>query len=133
MPGILCALFLLVILGLAPAAAAVPIQVTKATIDAETKRSARKLANSWVDTASASTLDQLANRSIAFAGLVPGIFVVLDGKRMNAGQALIDSALTIITQSNNSADAAAIRNSVYILNEIANGRTTRGNARPRRG
>ncbi len=103
-----------------------PAQIAKATIDAETKRVARKLANSWVDTASATTLDQLANRSIAFAGMVPGIYVVLDGKRMNAGQALIDSALTIIRQQDNAADAAAIRNSVYILNEIARGRTTRG-------
>lgn len=87
---------------------------------------ARKLANSWVDTASATTLDQLSNRSIAFAGMVPGLYVVVDGHRLQAGRALMDSALTIIKSTDNHADAAAIRNTVCILMEVANGRVTRG-------
>jgi hypothetical protein len=94
-------------------------------LPAETRAMAKKLIQSWVDTAGATTLDGLANRSIAFAGLVPNVTVFLDGKRFDASRALVDSALTIIKSNSNDADAAAIRNTVYILREIAEGRTTK--------
>src|SRR6185503_2970381 len=101
------------------------VSARKASISADVKRAARKLAHSWVETAGAQTLDQLANRSIAFAGMVPGVYVELDGKRLNATQILMDSALTIIKSNVNEADAAAIRNTVYALMEIAEGRVSR--------
>lgn len=103
-----------------------PAQKSKSLVSAEVQRAARKLAFAYVETAKAQTLDELANRTIAFAGMVPGLYVVLDGKRMNAGTALLDSGLTIIKSSDNDADARAIRNSVYILMEVSKGRVSRG-------
>jgi len=94
----------------------------KATVSADVKRAAKKLAFAWVETASAETLDSLANRSIAFSGMVAGLYVTLDSKAFNAGQALIDSALTILKSNTLDADAGAIRNTVYALMEIAEGR-----------
>lgn len=84
---------------------------------------ARRLAKAWVDTASRNTIDSLAQRSIAFSGMVPGVFVVLDGKRFSATQALTDSGLTILGKHDEAADAGAMRNIVYTLNEIAEGRS----------
>jgi len=57
---------------------------------------------------------------------VTGLYVVLDGKRMSAKQALMDSGLTILKKNDLDADAAAIRNTVYTRTEIAEGRVTRG-------
>jgi hypothetical protein len=57
--------------------------------------------------------------------MVPGIDVMLDGKRLNATQALTDSALTILGPHTFSEDAGAIRNTVYALMEIAEGRASR--------
>lgn len=102
-----------------------PANGPKSVVSSEVRQTARRLAHAWVDTASATTLDQLANRAIAFAGMVPGLSVVIDGKKMNAGRALVDSGLTIIGSNDNAADAAAIRNTVYILMEIADGRAKR--------
>ncbi len=95
------------------------------SVTTEVRAVARKLAHAWVDTASAQSLDQLANRTIAFAGMVPGMAVVIDGRKMDAGRALIASGLTIIKSNDNDADANAMRNAVYILMEIANGRAKR--------
>jgi hypothetical protein len=95
------------------------------SVTTEVRTVARKLAHAWVDTSSAQTLDQLANRTIAFAGMVPGILVVIDGRKMDAGRALIASGLTIIKSNDNDADANAMRNAVYILMEIAKGKTKR--------
>lgn len=101
-------------------------RVPRSAVTQEVRQTARKLAHAWIDTASAGTLDQLADRSIAFAGMVPGLFVVLDGHRMSATQALKDSALTILGQHTTGEDAEAIRNTVYALMEIADGRASRG-------
>lgn len=121
-----CALLLcaLACSGLAETCPSPPTKA-KSLVSAEVRRAARKLAFAWVETAKAGMLDELSRRSIAFAGMVPGLFVVLDGKRMNAGQSLIDSALTIIGTHDDVADAGAIRNSVYILMEISEGRVSR--------
>src|SRR5579862_6672144 len=86
---------------------------------------ARKLAVAWVKEAAPTTLDSLSQRSIAFSGMVTGTYVELDGHRMSVRQALTDSALTILGQHNQSEDAGAIRNIVYTLTEIADGRATR--------
>ena len=95
---------------------------SKAILSSEVKKEARKLVDAWLGTAGANTLDGLANRTIAFAGLVPGLDVTLDGKQMSAGDALIASALTIIKSHSNDEDARAIRNAVYALMEISQGR-----------
>ncbi|MCC7435679.1 MAG: hypothetical protein IT363_13415 [Methanoregulaceae archaeon] len=96
-----------------------------APVPSEVRSTAKSLAKAWITTASPDTLDQLAYRSIAFAGMVPGIEVVLDGRRMSATTALKDSALTIIGQHDQQRDAEAIRNIVYALHEIGAGRTFR--------
>jgi hypothetical protein len=96
----------------------------KPLVTTEVRAAARKLAHAWVETASAQTLDQLANRSMAFAGMVPDLLVVLDGHRFSATQVLNDSALTILRNNTTEADAAAARNTVYTLMEIAEGRVT---------
>lgn len=83
------------------------------------------LAKAWITTASPDTLDKLAYRSIAFSGMVPGIDVVLDGRRMSATTALKDSAMTILGQHEQQRDAEAVRNIVYALYEIGAGRTFR--------
>ena len=98
----------------------------KTVVSMQVRSAARKLANVWVEQASPPTLDSLAQRSIAFAGMVPGTYVVLDGKRFSAPQALMDSALTILNLNNFEADAGAIRKIVYTLMEIAEGRARRG-------
>lgn len=59
--------------------------------------------------------------------MVPDMEVVLDGKRYTATQVLMDSALTIIGQKDERADATAIRNIVYALTQIADGRARRRN------
>jgi hypothetical protein len=56
---------------------------------------------------------------------VPKVTVVIDGHKMDAGRALISSGLTIIKSNDNDADANAMRNSVYILMEIATGKAKR--------
>ncbi len=103
----------------------IPAGASEKGVSQDVKVSARKLAKAWIETASAQTLDQLANRSIAFAGMVAGWEVTLDGRRFDAGQALVDSGLTIIKSNVNEADAAAMRNTVYILMEVASGRAKR--------
>jgi hypothetical protein len=100
-------------------------QLQRHAASPETRKKAKELANAWVDTASGQTLDQLANRSIAFAGMVAGLYVELDGHWMTANDALVNSALTIIKSQDNDADARAIRNTVYALMEISEGRTFR--------
>ncbi|HTQ10709.1 MAG TPA: hypothetical protein VMI31_11600 [Fimbriimonadaceae bacterium] len=86
---------------------------------------ARKLAVAWVREAAPNTLDSLSQRSIALAGMVTGTYVVLDGRRFSVVQALTDGALTILGQHSESEDAGAIRNIVYTLTEIADGRVSR--------
>lgn len=73
-----------------------PVPKTKPVVSTEIRRAAKKLAYSLVESASTQTLDWLAYREIAFAGMVPGVTVVLDGQKMDAGKALMDSGLTII-------------------------------------
>lgn len=119
-------LSLILLASAANAGAGEPTQSrAKTTVTKEVRQSARKLAHAWIDTASASTLDALSNRSIAFAGMVPGVYVKLDGRMMRADRSLVDSGLTIIKSSDNHADAQAIRNTVYILMEVAEGRVFR--------
>lgn len=113
---------------LAACALTMPVLVQKqpakstALVSAEVRKEARKLVDAWIKTAGATTLDGLANRTIAFAGLVPGLDVTMDGKQMSATDALINSSLTIIKSHSNDEDARAIRNAVYALMEIAQGR-----------
>jgi hypothetical protein len=98
--------------------------MSKAAVATQTRSLARKLATAWVETAAPGTLDQLAQRSIAFAGMVSGRYVFLDSTRMPATQVLTDSALTILNKNAFEADAGAIRNIVYALTEIAEGRAS---------
>lgn len=115
---------LLVCLGhVAPAQARLP--QSYARVSSEVRSTAKILAQAWITTASPDTLDKLAYRSIAFAGMVPAIDVVLDGRRMSATTALKDSAMTILGQHEPQRDAEAVRNIVYALNEIRAGRTLR--------
>ena len=99
-------------------------KATKSTalVSTEVRKEARKLVDAWISTAGATTLDGLANRTIAFAGLVPGLDLTLDGKKISATDALVNSSLTIIKSHSNDDDARAIRNAVYALMEIAQGR-----------
>jgi len=98
---------------------------TGPVVSGDVRVTARKLAQAWVDSASAETIDALAHRSNAFAGMVPGVIVRLDGKRMLAETVLTNSALTILKGSDQEQDARAARNCVYALMEIANGRVAR--------
>src|SRR3954470_16745176 len=66
---------------------------------AQVRSAARKLANVWVEKAAPETLGSLSQRSIAFAGMVSGTYVMLDGKRFSAAQALMDSALTLLNNN----------------------------------
>lgn len=88
---------------------------------ADVRMQARTLADDWVRTASVANLDDLAMRTSAFAGLVPRATVDLDGSLMSTNQALMDSAKTILGQYSSEADATAVRNIVYTLDEIAKG------------
>ena len=67
----------------------------------------------------------MASRSIAFSGMVAGLSIDLDGRRMDASRALVDSGVTILKDGTVDQDAAASRNTVYALMEIAEGRIYR--------
>jgi hypothetical protein len=99
-------------------------RISRTAVTTQTRTLARKLATAWVETAAPATLDQLAQRSIALAGMVTGTYVLLDGKRILAAQTLTDGALTILNQNTFEADAGAIRNIVHALTEIAEGRAS---------
>jgi hypothetical protein len=115
---LLCVSLSLFLACLAPAQSRIP--------STDARQMARKLAHAWVDSAAAGPkIDDLANRSIAYSGMVAGLWVTLDGKRFKADQALMDSALTLLGPSNMVADARAMRNTVYILTEIAEGRASK--------
>ena len=79
----------------------------------------------FVETAAANTLNSLAYRSIAFAGMVSGQYVVVEGQRVRADQGLIDSGLVLVNDHSHEEDAAAVLNMMRILTEIAEGRVTR--------
>ena len=74
-------------------------------------------------------MDEMASRSIAFGGMVAGLYIDLDGRRMDASQTLVDSGLTILKNGTIDQDAAASRNTVAALMEIAEGRVFRRNSR----
>ena len=77
----------------------------------------------WVHIAGPESIDGLAWRTMAFAGLVAEVDVILDGHRMSATQALLDSALTLVDAKTIGEDAHALRNITYALNLIVDGRT----------
>jgi hypothetical protein len=119
-------LLLLVLLSVALAAhAGPPAGKSKTLPDAEVRRAARKLAYSYIETASTPTMNWLAYRTVAFAGMVRGLDVVLDGHRLDAARALLDSGLTLLQDKDHYADARAIRNTVAILMELSAGRATK--------
>jgi hypothetical protein len=95
---------------------------TRSLVPADVRQAAKKLATAWIETVTPSEANSLAQRSIAFAGLVPNLDVQLDGKRFSIRQALCDSGVTLLGNHDVVADAGAIRNIVYTLNEIAQGR-----------
>jgi hypothetical protein len=84
---------------------------------------ARKLLSDWIHISGPEDIDGLAWRTMAFAGLVAEVDVVLDGHRMSATQALLDSALTLVDAKPIGQDAHALRNITYALNLIVDGRT----------
>ena len=102
-------------------------------VPAEVRQAAKKLVTAWIETVTPSEANSLAQRSIAFAGLVPNLDVELDGKRFSIRQALSDSGITLLGNHDVVADAGAIRNIVYTLNEIAQGRVFRSVRRPSLG
>ena len=112
------ALLFVALLSLAVANAG-PIQRSPVT---DVRMQARMLADDWIRTASVANLDDLAMRTSAFAGLVPKATVDLDGHLMSANQALMDSAKTILGPHTPEEDAVAVRNVVYTLDFIAQGR-----------
>ena len=84
---------------------------------------ARILLYDWVHITGPESIDGLAWRTMAFAGLVAELDVILDGLRMSATQALLDSALTLVDAKTIGQDAHALRNITYALNLIVDGRT----------
>jgi len=84
---------------------------------------ARKLLSDWVHIAGPESIDGLAWRTMAFAGLVAELDVILDGSRMSATQALLDSALTLVDSKTIAQDAHALRNLTYALDLVVEGRT----------
>lgn len=84
---------------------------------------AKKLLSDWVNIAGPENIDGLAWRTMAFAGLVAEVDVILDGHRMTATQALLDSALTLVDAKTIVEDAHALRNLTYALCLIVDGRT----------
>jgi hypothetical protein len=120
--------FILLLLALLLVAAkpSIPTGQRRVTVQSsassEVRKTAKKLATAWID---GGSLDQLAYRTVAFSGMTPDLDVVLDGKRLSATQIFMDSALSIIGQKDERTDATAIRNIVYALTEIADGRATK--------
>ena len=88
------------------------------------------LLKDWLHIRGAESIDGLAWRTMAFAGLVPDVDVVLDGHRMSAKQALLDSALTLVDSKTIGQDANALRNITYALSLIVDGRTVRPDKSP---
>ncbi|MEX2244346.1 MAG: hypothetical protein WD716_10940 [Fimbriimonadaceae bacterium] len=88
---------------------------------ADVRVEARVLADDWVRTASVASLDDLALRTAAFAGLVPKTIVTLDDRQHAADHVLMDSANTILGQHTAQEDAQAARNITYTLDLIASG------------
>jgi hypothetical protein len=117
------ALLTLFLLAAGPAAGTGQLRgAVQSRASTEVRKTARKLATAWID---GGSLDQLAYRTVAFSGMTPNLDVVLDGKRLSATQVFMDSALSIIGQKDERTDATAIRNIVYALTEIADGRATK--------
>ena len=83
------------------------------------------LLKDWLHIRGSESIDGLAWRTMAFAGLVPDVDVILDGHRMSAKQALLDSALTLVDSKTIGQDANALRNITYALSLIVDGRTVR--------
>jgi hypothetical protein len=102
----------------------------RAGLPADVRGEARKMAFAWVRCAKPGhSMDEMASRSIAFGGMVAGLYIDLDGRRMDASQTLVDSGLTILKNGTIDQDAAASRNTVAALMEIAEGRVFRRNSR----
>ena|SRR5687768_11961048 len=98
----------------------------RAGLPSDVRAEARSLAFAWVHCAKPGpSMDEMASRSIAFSGMVAGLSIDLDGRRMDASRALVDSGVTILKDGTVEQDAAASRNTVYALMEIAEGRTYR--------
>jgi hypothetical protein len=87
------------------------------------REEARQLLSDWVHIAGPERIDGLAWRTMAFAGLVAEVDVILDGHRMSATQALLDSALTLVDAKTIGEDAHALRNITYALSLIVDGKT----------
>ncbi len=87
---------------------------------------ARMLASDWIRTASVANLNDLAFRTSAFAGLVPGTVVTLDGRQHSADRVLMDSVNTILGPHTPEEDAQSARNITYALDLIANGESRSG-------
>jgi hypothetical protein len=90
---------------------------------ADVRSEARTLADGYVRTATTASLNDLAFRTAAFAGLVPGVQVTLDGRALALDRVLMDSAQTLLGLHTPEEDAQAVRNIVYALDEVAKGRT----------
>ena len=90
---------------------------------ADVRAEARVLADSYVRTATITSLNDLAFRTAAFAGLVPMTQVTLDGRTLELDRVLMDSAQTLLGQHTPEEDAQAVRNIVYALDEVAKGNT----------
>lgn len=98
----------------------------RAALATDVRTLARQLAFAWVHCAKPGAgIDEMAYRSIAFAGMVGDGSIELDGRRIGASQALVDSGLTLLKSGTVEQDAAAMRNTVYALMEIAEGRVFR--------
>ena len=98
----------------------------RAGLPSDVRAEARRLAFAWVHCAKPGpSMDEMASRSIAFSGMVAGLSIDLDGRRMDASRALVDSGVTILKDGTVDQDAAASRNTVYALMEIAEGRISR--------
>ncbi len=113
--------FLLVVFLTLATASAGPQQARSPISDVRLE--ARILASDWVRTASVANLNDLALRTSAFAGMVPGTIVKLDGRAHSADRVLMDSVNTIVGPHTGEDDAQAVRNITYTLDLIANGDT----------